>query len=40
MTEEHPYNNFTFYGASKIAGEHFFKSSAIVTNCPGSVCAT
>lgn len=26
MTEEHPYNNFTFYGASKIAGEHFFKS--------------
>jgi UDP-glucose 4-epimerase len=26
MTEEHAYNNFTFYGASKIAGEHFFKS--------------
>lgn len=26
MSEEHPYNNFTFYGASKIAGEHFFKS--------------
>lgn len=26
MTEEHPYNNFTFYGASKITGEHFFKS--------------
>ncbi len=26
MDEEHPYNNFTFYGASKIAGEHFFKS--------------
>ncbi len=26
MTEEHPYNNFTFYGASKIAGEQFFKS--------------
>ena len=26
MTEDHPYNNFTFYGASKIAGEHFFKS--------------
>lgn len=26
MTEEHPYNNFTFYGATKIAGEHFFKS--------------
>ncbi len=26
MAEEHPYNNFTFYGASKIAGEHFFKS--------------
>ncbi len=26
MDEDHPYNNFTFYGASKIAGEHFFKS--------------
>jgi UDP-glucose 4-epimerase len=26
ITEDHPYNNFTFYGASKIAGEHFFKS--------------
>lgn len=26
MVEDHPYNNFTFYGASKIAGEHFFKS--------------
>ena len=26
MAEDHPYNNFTFYGATKIAGEHFFKS--------------
>ena len=26
ITENHPYNNFTFYGAAKIAGEHFFKS--------------
>lgn len=26
ITEEHPYNNQTFYGATKIAGEHFFKS--------------
>ena len=26
MDEDHPYNNFTFYGATKIAGEHFFKS--------------
>ena len=26
ITEEHPYNNFTFYGATKIAGEQFFKS--------------
>lgn len=26
MTEDHPYNNLTFYGATKIAGEHFFKS--------------
>ncbi|MCB1136429.1 MAG: NAD-dependent epimerase/dehydratase family protein [Chlamydiia bacterium] len=24
ITEEHPYNNKTFYGATKIAGEHFF----------------
>ncbi len=26
MTEEHVYNNETFYGATKIAGEHMFKS--------------
>ncbi len=26
ITEDHPYNNYTFYGASKIAGEHFFQS--------------
>lgn len=26
ITEIHPYNNLTFYGATKIAGEHFFKS--------------
>jgi UDP-glucose 4-epimerase len=26
MDEDHPYNNFTFYGATKIAGEHIFKS--------------
>ncbi|OQA91369.1 MAG: dTDP-glucose 4,6-dehydratase [Bacteroidetes bacterium ADurb.Bin234] len=26
MTEFHPYNNTTFYGASKIAGEHMLKS--------------
>jgi len=26
MAEDHPYNNFTFYGATKIAGEHMFKS--------------
>ncbi len=26
MTEDHPYNNWTFYGASKIAGEHMFKA--------------
>jgi len=26
MTEQHPYNNETFYGATKIAGEHMFKS--------------
>ena len=26
MAEDHPYNNFTFYGATKIAGEHIFRS--------------
>jgi UDP-glucose 4-epimerase len=26
MTEAHPYNNETFYGATKIAGEHMFLS--------------
>ena len=26
MTEDHPYNNWTFYGSTKIAGEHMFKS--------------
>jgi UDP-glucose 4-epimerase len=26
MTEEHPYNNWTFYGATKIAGEQMLKS--------------
>jgi UDP-glucose 4-epimerase len=26
MTEDHPYNNKTFYGATKIAGEHMFTS--------------
>jgi UDP-glucose 4-epimerase len=26
MDEDHPYNNLTFYGATKIAGEHIFKS--------------
>ena len=26
MTEDHPYGNLTFYGATKIAGEHFFRS--------------
>lgn len=26
MTENHPYNNWTFYGATKIAGEHMMKA--------------
>ncbi|MCX5814231.1 MAG: SDR family NAD(P)-dependent oxidoreductase [Proteobacteria bacterium] len=26
MAEDHPYNNWTFYGATKIAGEHMLKS--------------
>jgi UDP-glucose 4-epimerase len=26
MTEDHPYNNTTFYGATKIAGEHMARS--------------
>lgn len=29
MTEEHIYNNDTFYGATKIAGEHFYKSLGV-----------
>ena len=29
MSEEHPYNNETFYGATKIAGEHMLKSLGI-----------
>ncbi len=26
MTEDHPYNNWTFYGATKISGEHMLKA--------------
>lgn len=26
MTEEHPYHNWTFYGSTKIAGEHMMKA--------------
>ncbi len=26
MSEDHPYNNWTFYGATKIASEHMFKA--------------
>ena len=26
MTEDHPYNNWTFYGATKIAGEHMIRA--------------
>jgi len=26
MREDHPYNNWTFYGSTKIAGEHMFKA--------------
>ena len=26
MAEDHPYNNWTFYGATKIASEHMFKA--------------
>ena len=26
MAEDHPYNNYTFYGATKIAGEQMFKA--------------
>ena len=29
MTEEHPSNNETFYGATKVAGEHMFKTLGI-----------
>ncbi len=26
MTEDHPFNNWTFYGATKVAGEHMFRA--------------
>lgn len=34
MTEEHPNNNETFYGATKIAGEHMFKTLGIRYGLP------
>ena len=34
MTEEHIYNNDTFYGATKIAGEHMFKSLGVRYKLP------
>lgn len=34
ITEDHPYNNFTYYGATKIAGEHIFKSLGKRYNLP------
>jgi UDP-glucose 4-epimerase len=34
MTEDHIYNNDTFYGATKIAGEHMFKSLGIRYGLP------
>jgi UDP-glucose 4-epimerase len=34
MTEDHSYNNDTFYGATKIAGEHMFKSLGVRYNLP------
>jgi nucleoside-diphosphate-sugar epimerase len=37
MTENHPYNNWTFYGATKIAGEHMMKAyhKRFEVNCVG-----
>jgi UDP-glucose 4-epimerase len=35
MTEDHPYNNETFYGATKIAGEHMFKAFHARYGLPG-----
>ncbi len=34
MTEDHAYNNDTFYGATKIAGEHMFKSMGVRYDLP------
>ena len=34
MTEDHIYNNDTFYGATKIAGEHMFKSLGVRYKLP------
>lgn len=35
MFEDHPYNNWTFYGATKIASEHMFKSYHARYGVPG-----
>lgn len=34
ITEDHPYNNETFYGATKIAGEHMYKTLGIRYGLP------
>lgn len=34
MTESHPFNNDTFYGATKIAGEQMFRSLGLRYNLP------
>ena len=34
ITEQHEYNNDTFYGATKIAGEHMFKSLGLRYKLP------
>ena len=33
MTEDHPFNNTNFYGATKIAGEAMLRASTTATGC-------
>ena len=40
MTEDHPFNNRNFYGATKIAGEAMARAMHDATASTTSACAT
>ena len=40
MTEDHPFNNRTTYGATKIANEQMLRAIYEQHSCPTSACAT